>query len=976
MEEEMRVLALQEGEEALFYEIMSALMSPEKPEKTCADGLLANRQGQSGLWKFGISGDWPMILCRADEEGTCIEQMARLAVFLRLFQMRTECVIVQEGADGYYNEPEVRLSEELVRLGASHLKNVRGGIFLLDGAALTENDQLLLRAAATLELDGGRPLAEQLTMQEDVTDREIISPKVQDGSPMGEAEQEAGKDSGQGLEFFNGYGGYDGADYIIRLSGGQNTPLAWSHIVANERFGFLATERGGGYVWAGNSREMKLTPWSNDAQNDPPGELFWIRGADGRWYSPLKGLLDDGGLYTIRYGFGFCRYSHRTEEVQMELEQGVPESDPCKLSQLTLTNLTNEPQEYRVYYAARVVLGADARTGIVSWEKDGALYAQNSYPQEDAGRVMVLSADAPFTSFTGDAAELFGQDGALLTPHEPQLNGRMGMNPAACLAGCVTIRLEPGEARRVCFLLGSGNVEEEAARLAAKYRSENSTAQAIQNSRHMWAQRVGQISVNTPNPAFDKLVNGWLIYQAWACRLLAKSAFYQCGGATGFRDQLQDSLALLYCAPERTKEQILYHAAHQFPEGDVQHWWHDRADGVSRGIRTRMSDDLLWLPFAVCEYVRVTGDSAILQEEAPYLEGESLADGEQERYREAGRSALSDSLYCHARRALRRAMTKGAHGLPLMGGGDWNDGMNTVGSGGAGESVWLGWFLADILKRFFPIGKACGDEAFVKEMEQYLQELILSLNQQAWDGEWFLRAYFDDGTPLGTKDAAECRIDSISQSWAVLSGAGEEKKVQSALAALRRHLVDEENGLIRLLSPAFDKMEPSPGYIRGYLPGVRENGGQYTHAAVWAVMAFARAGEPGEALRLLDMLTPIRHSETRVGAERYRAEPYVLAADVYTAQDAAGRGGWSWYTGAAGWMYRAAVEEILGMKKEGDEIWFEPRTGEEWAGFELNYRFGKSLYRFHFKHTGSAGRKMRTRLVDDGKEHDIFIEYE
>ena len=320
-------------------------------------------QGQSGLWKFGISGDWPMILCRADEEGTCIEQMARLAVFLRLFQMRTECVIVQEGADGYYNEPEVRLSEELVRLGASHLKNVRGGIFLLDGAALTENDQLLLRAAATLELDGGRPLAEQLTMQEDVTDREIISPKVQDGSPMGEAEQEAGKDSGQGLEFFNGCGGYDGADYTIRLSGGQNTPLAWSHIVANERFGFLATERGGGYVWAGNSREMKLTPWSNDAQNDPPGKLFWIRGANGRWYSPLKGLLDDGGLYTIRYGFGFCRYSHRTEEVQMELEQGVPESDPCKLSQLTLTNLTNEPQEYRVYYAARVVLGADARTG-------------------------------------------------------------------------------------------------------------------------------------------------------------------------------------------------------------------------------------------------------------------------------------------------------------------------------------------------------------------------------------------------------------------------------------------------------------------------------------------------------------------------------------------------------------------------------------------------------------------------------------
>ena len=765
------------------------------------------------------------------------------------------------------------------------------------------------------------------------------------------------------LAFFNGYGGFDGNEYVIRLSGEENTPLPWANVVANERFGFVATESGGGYTWAENSREFKLTQWSNDTVADPQGEAVAVLDSSDRTLTgPTLAPYRDSGEYEIRYGFGYCRYSHARGGLRMELTQFVPVGDSVKLSLLTLTNETEKERRLTVYYHVNPILGAQRSNTlpyIVTEMEGGILTAQNTYNGEYSGLLLFLGATEPFEQ----------------------------IQPGSSLKIAVT--LPARETKKICLKLGCGRGMEQIGRLCGKYDDWKQIEQAFFGVQRYWDSLTRAVTVQTPDESMNLMLNGWLLYQTLSCRMLARSAFYQSGGAYGYRDQLQDSLAFLHVESGITRRQILLHAAHQFLQGDVQHWWHENpkpeGDMADKGIRTRFSDDLLWLPYVLCRYLETTGDETILEEKAPYLEGDVLAEGEDERYFVARLSGQEGSVYEHAKRALERSLTRGPHGMPLMGSGDWNDGMNTVGNQGRGESVWLGWFLCDIIGRFAPVCEARGDTAFAKTILEYRVQLTDALNREAWDGAWFRRAYFDDGTPMGSSENTECKIDSIAQSWAVLSGCAEPEKAGRALESLGQHLVDEKNGIIKLLTPPFGEGNLSPGYIKSYVMGVRENGGQYTHAAVWAVMAVAAEGRGSEAVRLYHMLNPINHALSKEAADVYKTEPYAVAADVYSAPPHEGRGGWSWYTGAAGWMYQCGLESILGLQRRGEVLVLEPHISREWKEYSVDYQYGNSLYHIAVQNESGAESGIQSLhldgnpveggvvpLTDDGKTHTVL----
>jgi cyclic beta-1,2-glucan synthetase len=486
--------------------------------------------------------------------------------------------------------------------------------------------------------------------------------------------------------------------------------------------------------------------------------------------------------------------------------------------------------------------------------------------------------------------------------------------------------------------------------LVRQFRGPGAAAGALDAVRKHWHDTLGRVQVKTPEPAVDVLVNGWLMYQVIACRFWARSGYYQSGGAFGFRDQLQDSMAMVHATPHLARGHLLLCAAHQYPEGDVQHWWHPP---IGRGVRTECSDDYLWLAVAASRYVHITGDLGVLDERVGYIEGRAVNPGEDSYYDLPGRSTLVETLYEHCKRAIQHGLTHGAHGLPLIGCGDWNDGMNRVGEQGRGESVWLGFFLYDVLLKFAETARAYDDSAFASYCRSQALELQVNLEAHGWDGEWYRRAYFDDGTPLGSASNDECRIDSIAQSWSVLSGAGADDRQRESMASLDRLLVKRDAGLIQLLDPPFDQSALDPGYIKGYVPGVRENGGQYTHAAIWAAMAFATLGDSKRAWELLRIINPVNHGTSAASIERYKVEPYVMTADVYGVSPHIGRGGWSWYTGSAGWMYRLLVESLLGLQVEGDRLRLAPLMPANWDSFELHYHHGNTLY--HLKVTQPAG---------------------
>ena len=760
-------------------------------------------------------------------------------------------------------------------------------------------------------------------------------------------------DEEESLQFWNGLGGFsaDGTEYVIRLRPDADgrlrlPPRPWINVIANPEFGFFTSERGAGCTWSQNSRENRLTPWYNDPVLDPHGEVLYLRDEEsGAFWSLTPGPIPQAVPYEVRHGFGYSRYRHFSQGLEQSVCLFASHENPVKIARIQLRNLGNQPRRLSLFAYTRLVLGVLPGTARTRIERDaaaGILLAENRN-REFSGRI-TFAAVAPLDSiplyFTGDRAEFIGRHGNPACPaalvRSRILSGRLSSDFDPCFVLQTTIQLEPGATLEQSFLLGEAGGRDEVRRLVARYREDGAIAKALTEAQEFWKNWLAAIQIRTPEPALDVLINGWAAYQTRSCRLWGRSAFYQSGGAFGFRDQLQDAAALIHHDPELTRRQLLLHAAHQFVEGDVLHWWHPP---LSRGVRTRCSDDLLWLPYLTAFYARTTGDWSLFGEPLPFLKARTLEPGEDEAFLEPEQAEEVASLYQHCCRALDRSLTQGVHGLPLMGGGDWNDGMNRVGRAGRGESVWLGFFLYHILGEFVGVCGQRGDHNRARRYAAFRRHLAEALNREGWDGQWYRRAWYDNGAVLGSATSDECRIDALAQAWAVIAKAAPLARAEAALEAVDRCLISEKDGLIRLLTPPFEQTPHDPGYIKAYVAGVRENGGQYTHAALWVVQALAELGQRDRAVKLLKMLSPIHHTQTPEAVARYQLEPFVVAADVYGAPPHVGRGGWSWYTGSSGWLLRVMLESILGLELiEGHSLGLRPRIPDDWLGFHLRYR--------------------------------------
>ncbi len=793
-------------------------------------------------------------------------------------------------------------------------------------------------------------------------------------------------------DFFNGFGGFveGGREYEILLEGNNKPPVPWINVVANKQLGFTISEAGAGFSFAGNSRENKLTSWSNDPVMDRPSEVIYLFDEiTGEMMTPMSLGRTDHGTYRVRHGIGYTKFLHDEMEVEQELTVFVPMEEPIKLWELKLKNHSEKVKYLRLTYYVEWVLGTQREHTnpyiLTSYNNEPEyLTAKNIYAFQFQNSQAFLFSSEMIKRYTGDRQEFLGERGSVYNPQgvDSILSNHTGVCYDPCGAIQVSIALAPEEEKTVIFALGQSDSREQIQSLRYKYKDIRKVREELDKVRAYWAEVNGTIQVKTSDKAIDYLVNGWLLYQTISCRINARAAFYQCGGAYGYRDQLQDTLALQFTAPQSLRNQILIACSRQFEEGDVQHWWHPPT-GV--GVRTRISDDLLWLPYATAVYIRNTDDYTILKEEVPYIKGPVLEENQHDVMFTPETSDLVGSVYEHCKKTILHT-GYGVHGLPLMGGGDWNDGMNEVGKNGEGESVWLAWFLYTLLGDFILLCDYEGDQEFKEDLERKREELIKNIEEYTWDGGWYLRAFYDDGTKLGSKDNDECRIDSISQSWSVISGGAKKERAKTAMQSAWRYLVREEDSISLLLMPPFNKTDKNPGYIKNYYPGIRENGGQYTHAAVWLAIATAILGEYNMAHTLFTMLNPIHITENKRDALTYEKEPYVMIADISLSPPYTGRGGWSWYTGSAGWMYQGLVCWFLGIRKEGSELIIDPATPASFGAFEVQYKYGSSYFDISVesrckdtaktteltidgvKHQGN-----RIKLIDDGKRHRVVV---
>ncbi len=779
-------------------------------------------------------------------------------------------------------------------------------------------------------------------------------------APLKKSEAVAGREA---LQCSNGHGGFsaDGSEYVIPLPLENGTlplpPMPWVNVLANPEFGCIVTEKGAGYTWSRNSQANRLTPWSNDPIRDPHGEAFYVRDDDsGKTWSPLPGPAPARCAYTVRHGFGRSRFLSTFDGLKQSVEVIVPPEDPVKLVSIILTNDTGIPQNLSFFSYHQLLLcsAPDRHQAVLAWtDPEGVSRASNPRAGDfSGGRVFSIAVAHGVSSVASTSAHSSGKfigDGGMDAPSGLALRGKWTDEPGfgrdACFAKKLSFKLDPGRKVEIVVVIGEVMSEAEEKTLVARYSAPGAFAKASEAVTAHWDDMLNRVQISTPLPEVDLMVNGWLTYQNLACRIWGRSAFYQSGGAYGFRDQLQDSGALAAMHPELMRSQILLHAAQQFPEGDVTHWWHP--DPMNRGMRTNFSDDLLWLPYLTDHYLQTTGDETVLQESLPFIEGPLLGPDEDEEYMKPEISKRGATVFEHCCLAIDKSLTRGEHGLPLMGIGDWNDGMSRIGREGRGESVWMGFFLYTILERWIPLCETHGEAERAAIYKDYRDELLRAINDAGWDGEWYRRAYYDDGTPLGTHTDTECRIDALAQAWAIISEAAPADRAKLSLDSLERELVNPEIGLIHLLYPPFVNTPHDPGYIKGYVAGVRENGGQYTHAACWVIRAMAEAGRRDRAAEYLRHLSPIWHSRDAASVALYKVEPYVVAADIYGAVPHVGRGGWTWYTGSAGWMFRVAVESVLGLRLEkGDTLVLSPRVPDGWPGFSIRYRTvsGKTLY--------------------------------
>lgn len=978
---ELRHLNLTPAEANQALSLASYVIFNSPARRANADIISKNVKGQSSLWPYSISGDLPIVLLLIQEHQHLdfVKDFLKVHEYWHIKGLIADLVILNEDESGYVQSLQDTL-RDLVAVGPGReLINRPGGIFILQKKHLNQADINLLFTVSRIVFSGQDG---SCFVQLRKKAKAISNSIKKDTNDQGNIKRTSGEQqiiSGSrrtldlSLLYANGFGGFDeeSREYVIELSLGNQTPLPWINVIANPNFGFQISERGSSYTWSGNSRENKLTSWSNDPVQDPSSEVIYLRDEiSGEFWSITPAPVRESGSYTVRHGQGYTYFQYQGHELKQELLLFVPMDDPIKIIQVRVKNDSLFERKLTATYFVEMVLGtsriltAPYLVTVFSPEND-AVIISNAYEEEFFGRRAFLTGKGGvIQSYTGDRTEFIGRNRDLSYPVGMEMNtlpGTMG----AGLDPCASIRLEfslkSGEEKVIHFYLGEGKDDTEITNLLSKYQDSSKVQQALDKVKSFWHEILDRIQVETPDKSMNLLMNSWLLYQTVVCRLWARSAFYQSGGAFGFRDQLQDVMALAVVAPEWTKNQILKHCAHQFKEGDVQHWWHPER---SKGIRTKFSDDFLWLPFVTADYLEHTKDYCILDENIFFLEDAPLEEDEDELYSIPKISDEEGSVYEHCIRAIENGLRFGEHGLPLIGTGDWNDGLSRIGRKGKGESVWLGWFLYLTLQRFAEICKIRLDDTRAERYKELAKRLQEDLERYGWDGGWYRRAYFDDGTPLGSSQSEECQIDAIAQSWAVISGAAKPSRAQDAMLALEHYLWKRDEGVLLLLTPPFDNSRVDPGYIKGYIPGVRENGGQYTHGAIWAVLAFCIMGNGDKAYELFQMLNPINHSRTESEVARYKTEPYVMSADVYAIPPHVGRGGWSWYTGAAGWMYQAGLEGILGFHLSGDELKLNPCLPKHWPGYKLNFKYKKTEYKIEVDNSSGNGTEIKEILVD------------
>ncbi|MGE5927149.1 MAG: GH36-type glycosyl hydrolase domain-containing protein, partial [Gemmatimonadota bacterium] len=991
---ELRELGVTPAEAAVFQELAGDLLYGAAARRAPQAELRLNRGSQPLLWSVGVSGDWPILLATIESvDGLpTLRQLLTAHRYWRRRGMTVDLVILKTQPTQYLGDLSDRVTALLHAVGESGVFDQAGGVFIRQSDQMGSDELAMLRATARLHVAcDGRAIGRitddaapyDVADQETEADTEpaaaaplrsperrrqsrvvrtirrleglipsALSPARGGGAPRNPPGPEDASHQSLAPGLDNGFGRLtaDGA-YEIDVAGNRIPPAPWINVVANAAGGFIVSERGGGCTWAENSFFYRLTPWHNDPVSDPVTDAIYLQDPDaGTLWSATPGPVDSGAPFRVRHGQGYTSFESAQDGIRTHLTLGMADERPVRLSVLRITNESSRSRRLVVTSYLEWTLGAlrehTQHTIQTTFDADtGTIYASNTFDPSFASWHAFHAISAPVSAHTASRREFLGRNGSPAAPQalvdgEP-LAGRTGVGKDPCAALQCALELDPGETREVILVLGAAATAEEAQRLVAEYRVPRSARAALDRFIEGWSRRLSVVRVRTPEPSFDAMINVWTLYQALSCRMWGRTALYQSSGAYGFRDQLQDTMAFLHAEPALAREHLVRAASRQFVEGDVQHWWHPHS---GRGVRTRFSDDLAWLPFVAEHYVTVTGDAAVLDEEAPFLTMRQLEPDEHEVYDLPEVTEERASVYEHCARALRRACTTGAHGLPLIGIGDWNDGMNRVGVEGRGESVWLGWFLVTTLRGFARLAEARNDGSTAAEFREKADAYVAAMEAHAWDGAWYRRAWFDDGTPLGSAQSEECRIDSIAQSWSVISGAGRPDRQAQAMASLEHHLVHEEARLLMLLTPPFDKTPLDPGYIKGYLPGVRENGAQYTHAALWAVLATALRGAGDRALELYQMINPLTHARTPEDVATYKVEPYVVAADVYTAEGHLGRGGWTWYTGSASWMYRVGVEGILGLVKRGDALFVEPRAPAAWEEYTIDYRFGGTTY--------------------------------
>lgn len=993
----LQQLNVTESEAQMYGRLASSIIYASGLRRATASVLAKNLRGQSGLWGHGISGDYPIVLLRIAEQSKVelVRHLVQAHAYWRFKGLTVDLVIWNEDQSGYRQYLHDKILSLIGASTEANLLDRPGGIFVRRPEQMSEEDRILMQSVARVVMtDTGGMFVDQIER------RGRLEVSVPSFAPTRSRRAElpavhAQVPARRELMYANGLGGFspDGREYVITLQPNQRTPAPWVNVLANPRFGAIVTESGGGYTWMENAHEFRLTPWYNDPVTDRSGELFYLRDEEtGRFWSPTPRPTPGQNAYTVRHGFGYSVFETWEGGMASELTVYVASDAPVKFFSLKLRNISERARRVSATCCFEWVL-ADMRSKSLMHlvtETDpptGALLVRNPYSADFPGYVAFLDVNRSQRTITGDRMEFIGRNGTVASPAamtRARLSGKVGVGLDPCGAMQTHVDMAPGQEQEIIFLLGTGMDIVEARDLIQRFRGAENSARALKVARKYWQKTLDTIVVETPDLGINTLVNGWLLYQTLASRLWARSGFYQSAGAFGFRDQLQDIMALSHTVPGLMREHLLRAAAHQFVEGDVQHWWHPP---TGRGVRTHFSDDYLWLPLATCHYVKQIGDSSVLDERIHFLQGRPVNPDEEAYYDLPVQSEESAPLYEHCVRAIEHGLRFGGHGLPLMGCGDWNDGMNRVGHNGKGESVWLAFFLFHVLQEFIPIAAGRGDTVFAEKCQAVAAQLQQNIESHAWDGGWYVRAFFDNGEPLGSASNQECQIDSLPQSWSVLSQAGDPHRAQMAMDAVDQRLMRREHGLIQLFDPPFDKSPLDPGYIKGYVPGVRENGGQYTHAAIWTVIALATLGDRRRAWELMSLINPLNHGSTPEGIAIYKVEPYVVAADVYAVAPHTGRGGWTWYTGSAGWMYQLLVHWLFGLRLEVDTLRFVPCLPEEWRSLQVRYRYRETMYHITLKNRGGLtatrvvvdGAEQPDRavhLVNDHREHSVEVEIE